>query len=141
MPEDAWERQQDLAFELELHPADCEICTGALQAAEERLAPLAPRAGDTVQRCAVARRRVDLYMMLGSGDRAVAVALECLQNVGIDCSMHPSEAETRREYERIWSVLGNRAIENIVDLPLMQDPEDLATLDLLTKLSSLSRVH
>ena len=135
LPEDAWQRQQDLAFELELHSADCEICTGALQAAEARLAPLAARARNTVQRCDVARRGVDLYMMLGSGDRAVAVAVECLQNVGIDCSMHPSEAETRREYERIWSVLGTRAIENVVDLPLMQDPEDLATLDLLTKLS------
>jgi predicted ATPase len=49
--------------------------------------------------------------------------------------MHPSAAETRREYERIWSVLGTRAIENVVDLPLMKDPEALATLDLLTKLS------
>ena len=49
------------AFELELHRADCEVLTGALQAAEERLATLASRAADTVQRCAVARRRVDLY--------------------------------------------------------------------------------
>ena len=82
LPEDAWERRQELAFELELHPADCEICTGALQAAEERLAALATRAADTVQRCAVARRRVDLYTMLGAGDRAVAVGLECLRHVG-----------------------------------------------------------
>src|SRR5262249_48292148 len=32
LPEDAWRRRQELAFELELHPADCEVCTGALQA-------------------------------------------------------------------------------------------------------------
>ena len=120
---------------LELHPADCEVCTGALQAAEERLAALATRAVGTVQRCAVARRRVDLYTMLGAGERAVAVALECLRHVGIDWSAHPSEAEARREYERIWSLLGSRAIEDLVDLPLMQDPEALATLDMLTKLS------
>src|SRR5262249_35147716 len=78
LPEDAWERRQELGFELELHPADCEVCTGALQAAEERLAALAMRATGTVQRCAVAQRRVDLYTMLGAGGRAVAVALECL---------------------------------------------------------------
>ena len=52
LPEDAWERRQELAFELELHPADCEVCTGALQAAEERLAALATRAVGTIQRCA-----------------------------------------------------------------------------------------
>src|SRR5262249_44045412 len=63
LPADAWERRQELAFELELHPADCEVCTGALQAAEERLSALAKRAVGTVQLCAVAHRRVDLYTM------------------------------------------------------------------------------
>jgi predicted ATPase len=72
LPEDAWDRRQELAFELELHPAECEVCTGALQSAEQRLAMLATRAVGTVQRCAVARRRVDLYTMLGASDRAVA---------------------------------------------------------------------
>ena len=44
-------------------------------------------------------------------------------------------AETRAEYERIWSLLGNRAIEDLVHLPPMQDPEALATLKVLSKLS------
>src|SRR5262249_158879 len=135
LPEDAWERRQDLAFELELHSADCEVCMGALQAAEQRLGALATRAIDTVQRCVVAQRRVDLYSMLGAGERAVAAGLECLRHVGVDWSAHPTDVETRGEYERIWSRLGSRAIEDLVDLPLVQDPEILATLDLLTSLS------
>jgi PAS domain S-box-containing protein len=135
LPQDAWEHRQDLAFELALHPADCEVCTGALQAAEERLNALAMRAADIIQRCAVGRRRVDLYTMLGAGERAVAVALECLRHVGIDWSMHPTEAEARCEYERVWSLLGNRTIEEVINLPLTQDPETLATLNMLTKMS------
>ena len=135
LPEDAWERRQELAFELELQPADCEVCTGALQAAEERLAALARRAAGTVQRCAVARRRVELYTLLGAGERAVTVALECLRHVGIAWSAHPSDVETRGEYERIWSLVGAHAIEDLVNLPLMQDPDVLATLDILAKLS------
>ena len=134
LPEDAWERRQDLAFELELQSADCEVCTGALQAAAERLAALATRALGTVQRCVVAHRRVHLYMMLGAHEGAVAVALECLGQVGIDWSAHPTELETRGEYERFWSQLGNRSIADLVDLPLMQDPEARATLDVLTSL-------
>jgi PAS domain S-box-containing protein len=134
LPDDAWERRQELAFELELHPADCEVCTGALQAADERLSALATRVVDTVQRCVVARRRADLYTMLGAGERAVAVALECLRHVGIDWPAHPTEVETRNEYDRIWSLLGSRVIEHLIDLPLMQDPESLATLDVLNAL-------
>jgi PAS domain S-box-containing protein len=134
LPEAAWQRRQELAFALELHQADCEICTGALQAAEQRLAALATRTVDNVQRCIVAQRRVDLYVILGAAERVVAVALECLRHVGIDWSAHPTEDEARREYERIWVLLGDRTIEDLVDLPLIQDPEARATLDLLTGL-------
>jgi PAS domain S-box-containing protein len=134
LPEDAWQRRQELAFELELHRADCEIWMGALQVAEERLAALATRATSTVQRCAVAYRRVDLNVILGAGKKGVTVALECLRHVGIDWSAHPTEMDARSEYERIWSLLGNRTIENLVDLPPMQDPEARGTLDVLTSL-------
>src|SRR5262249_12183829 len=78
LPEDGWERWQELAFELELHRADCEVYAGELQGAEERLAALATRVVGAVQRCIVAQRRVDLYVILGAGERAVAIALECL---------------------------------------------------------------
>ncbi len=132
--EDAWERRQELAFGLELHRADCELWTGALPSVEERLAALASRAVDTVQRAAVACRRVDLYTMLGASDRSVEVGLECLRHAGINWAAHPTELEGRREYERIWSQVGSRAIEELIDLPLMQDPESLATLDVLTAL-------
>ncbi|HZC97486.1 MAG TPA: AAA family ATPase, partial [Bradyrhizobium sp.] len=134
LPEDAWERRQELAFELELHRADCEVSTGALPAAEERLAVLSARAVGTIQQCFAARRRVVLYTMLGRSERAVTVALECLRQAGIDWSAHPSEAEARGEYERNSSLLGDRTIEGLVDLPLIHDPEAGATLDLLTSL-------
>jgi PAS domain S-box-containing protein len=134
LPGDAWERRQELAFALELHSATSEVCTGALQAAEKRLTALATRAVGTVQRCAVAQRRADLYTMLGAGDRAVAVALECLRHLGIDWLAHPTEVETRSEYERFWSRLGTRTIEDLIGLPPMQDPEALATLDVLSSL-------
>ena len=38
-----------------------------------------------------------------------------------------------REYECIWSLLGNRTIEDLIDLPLMDDPASLATVDVLIK--------
>jgi len=134
MREDTWARRQELAFDLELHGADCELWTGALPSVEERLTALATRAADTAQRAAVAGRRVDLYTILGAGDRAVAVGLEYLRHVGIDWPTHPTQQEAHREYERIWSQLGSRPIEELTDLPLMDDPVSRATLDVLTTL-------
>src|SRR5262249_33579570 len=53
LPEGAWELRHDLAFELELHAADCEVYAGAVQVADQRLAALAQRALSTVQKCIV----------------------------------------------------------------------------------------
>jgi PAS domain S-box-containing protein len=132
--EDSWERRHELTFALELNRAECEFLTGALVEAEQRLAALSNRAANTVERATVACLRADLYMTLDQSSRAIAVGLDYLRHLGIDWSPHPTEEEPRHEYERIWSQLGGRAIETLIDLPLMSDAASLATLDVLTKL-------
>jgi PAS domain S-box-containing protein len=128
-----WERRHDLIFALELNRAECEFLTGELSAAEERLTALSNRAATTVERARVACLHMDVCTTLGQIDRAVAICLDYLRHVGIEWSPHPTEDEARREYERIWSLLGGRPIEELIDLPLMSDPDSLATVDVLTK--------
>ncbi|MGO7374073.1 hypothetical protein ACCT04_35685, partial [Rhizobium ruizarguesonis] len=52
----------------------------------------------------------------------------------IDWAPHPADEEVQREYGRIWSQLVSRAIEELIDLPLMCDPASASTLDILTRL-------
>jgi len=130
------ESRHELAFALELNRAECEYLTGQLTIAEERLAALSTRAGNTLERATVACLRADVYMTLDQSSRAVAVGLDYLRHLGIDWSPHPTEEEARHEYERIWSQLGSRNIEELVELPLMTDPASLATIDVLSKIAS-----
>jgi PAS domain S-box-containing protein len=132
--DDCWERRRDLIFALELERAECEFLTGEVEAADERSTALSSRAANTIERAAVAFLKLDVCTVLLQLDRAVAVALEYLRHVGIECSPHPTEDEVRREYEQIWSRLGGRTIEDVTDLPLMSDPESLATVGVLTKM-------
>jgi PAS domain S-box len=134
LPEDSWERRHELTFALALHRGECEFLTGALAEAEQRLAALSSRAANAVERATVACLRADLYTALDQSSRAIAVGLDYLQHLGIDWSPHPTEEEARREYERIWSQLGGRTIESLIELPLMSDPASLATLDVLAKI-------
>jgi PAS domain S-box-containing protein len=133
LAEDGWARRHELAFSLEINRAECEFLTGELATAEQRLAALSARAANTVELANVASLRVDLYTTLDQSERAVGVCLEYLRQLGIEWSPHPTGEEARREYERIWSQLGNRAIEEFIELPLMSDPASLATMDVLTK--------
>src|SRR6266481_5607971 len=134
LADDSWERRRELTFALELNRAECEFLTGALGAAEQRLTALSARAATTVERACVTCLQADLYTTLDQSSRAIAVGLDYLRHLGIDWSAHPKEDETRREYERIWSQLGSRMIEDLIELPLMSDPASLATMDVLTKI-------
>jgi PAS domain S-box-containing protein len=134
LAEDGWERRRALIFALELNRAECEFLTGHLSIAEERLAALSNRATTTVERAIVACLQMDVCTTLDQSGRAVAVCLDYLRHVGIEWSPHPTAADVRREYERIWSLLGSRTIEDLIDLPLMDDPASLATVDVLSKI-------
>ena len=134
LPENSWEHRHELTFSLELHRGECEFLAGDLVAAEQRLAALSTRAADTMERATVTCLRIDLYTALDQSSRAIAVGLDYLRHLGIDWSPHPTNEEARREYERVWSQLGSRPIESLIELPLMRDPASLATMDVLTKL-------
>src|SRR5207247_932695 len=134
LAEDCWERQYELAFALNLLRAECEFLTGALAAAEERLAALSRRAANLVDLAAVTCVRVPLYMTLAQSDRAVEVGLEYLQRVGISWSPHPGDEEIRREFEEMWRQLGSRPIEALIALPALSDRTWCATMDVLAEL-------
>ena len=135
LADDCWTRRHALTFGLKLHLAECEFLTGALAEAETRLAELSQRGADTVEQAAVAGLRIDVYTTLDRSDGAIAVGLDYLRrHLGIDWSPNPTDEGVQREYELIWSQLGSRAIEELVDLPLMADPASAATLDILTRL-------
>jgi PAS domain S-box-containing protein len=136
LEEGCWERRYELIFALELQRAQCEFLTGELTAAEQRLTALSLRAGNTLDRAAVVSLRVDLDLTTGLTARAVEVGLDYLRGLGIDWSPHPTDDEARAEYERMWSRLGDRAIEDLIDMPFLADTTCLATLDVLTRMFS-----
>ncbi|WP_434033062.1 trifunctional serine/threonine-protein kinase/ATP-binding protein/sensor histidine kinase [Cupriavidus sp. a3] len=134
LDDDCWQRRHDLIFTLELNRAECEFLTGQLSIADERLMALSERATTTVEKALVTCLQLDVYLVLDRSDRAVEVCLAYLRHVGIDWSPHPDDADVRREYDRIWSRLGDRTIEDLVDLPLMEDAASLGTVEALSKL-------
>ncbi|NWL76417.1 protein kinase [Pseudomonas taiwanensis] len=136
LDEASWERRHELAFALELNRAECEFLTGQLMIADERLAALTNRVAGPVEWARVACVRMDVCLLLNQSDRAVSVCLDFLRHVGIEWSPTPADEVVRGEYERIWTGLAGRPIEGLIDLPLMEDPIALATVEALVKLTS-----
>src|SRR5262249_31525215 len=66
-PDDCGERRRERVFAREAHRAECEFLPGAWAEAEQRLAALAPRAADTMERANIACLRMDLYVTRDQG--------------------------------------------------------------------------
>jgi PAS domain S-box-containing protein len=131
LPDNSWEDQRELVFQLELQRAECEFLSGQLSAAQMRLAALSRRASNTAELAAVAYLQLNVYTTLDENERAVAVCLHFLRRLGVEWSPQPTPEEVQREYERIWSQIGPRQIEDLIDLPLVTNPEVLDVLDVL----------
>jgi hypothetical protein len=79
--------------------------------AENRLSMLSERAKSAHDIAIITRLRLTLYQTMDRSDRAVEVCLEYLRRGGTDWTPSPTNDEARREYDRIWSQLGSRQIE------------------------------
>ena len=133
LTDETWFEHYDLIFSIECLLAECELLTANIAAAEDRLSKLVQRAKSNHDIAVVTRLRLTVYTALGRSDRGVEVCLEYLRRDGNTWPLHPTIDEVRREYDRVWSLLGNRQIEEFVNLPLMTKPEVLDTLDVLTE--------
>jgi predicted ATPase len=131
LTEESWDYDYELIFNIEFYMAECELLTANKAAAEHRLSMLAQRTRSSHHMAIVARLRLTLYQTMDRSDRAVEVCLEYLRRGGTDWSPHPTGDEARREYDRIWSQLGNRQIEELVDLPVITNPDLLDALEVL----------
>src|SRR5215469_16044713 len=84
--EDCWERRHDLIFALELARTECELLTGELAAADAHLIALSNCTANTIERASVACLHTEVCLALVQLDRSVAIALDYLRRVGIECS-------------------------------------------------------
>src|SRR5260370_28903664 len=76
--------------------------------------------------------------MKSENQECVATALTCLRALGIDLRARPTWEEVQAEYETVWQTLNGRAIESLIDLPLMTDPEVRAAMQVFSALTPAS---
>ena len=133
LTEDSWDDNYELIFGIEFNMAECELLTAYMEAAEDRLSMLAQRAKTSHDIAVVTRLRLTLYTTLDRSDRGVEVFLDYLRHASMDWPLRPTRDEVMREYDRVWTLMGSRQIEELVDLPLVTNPDVLDVLDVFTE--------
>jgi PAS domain S-box-containing protein len=134
LTEESWERLYTLTFELKLQQATCELLTANLAVAEELVSELLEKATSKADKARVYRLKIELYVLQSELPRAIESTLECLNLFGIQMSPHPSRAELESAYEDVWTKIGERSIEALVDLPRATDPDVESAMSILSAL-------
>jgi PAS domain S-box-containing protein len=129
-----WSSQYELTFRLWLESAECELLTGDLDTAGRLIERLLLRGTSKVGEAAVCRLKVQLHDIKSEYQQAVTTGLTCLRRLGIDMPARPTQEQVQAEYEMVQQTLDGRSIESLIDLPLMNDPELLAAMEVLSVL-------
>ncbi len=129
LEESDWADRYELMHQLWLERAECEFLSGDFESAEQLIVKLLQHSVSKSDQALAYRLKVVLHVMKSENQQAVASALACLHLFGIDMPAHPSWEQVEVEYAKIWQNLGERSIESLIDLPLMTDPDMLATMD------------
>lgn len=136
LPPDAGEDRDELAFDLHFEEARCSFGAGRTRRARELLTALREQARSRRQLADVTGLEVGLDTLEGDLTHAVAVTLDCLRLFGIDWPPHPERATVLAEQEELERALAGRPIEQLTELPRMEDPDALAVMCLLAAVHS-----
>jgi predicted ATPase len=129
-----WDSQHELAFSLWLERAECELLTGNFEKAEQLIVELLQRAASNIRFAAASCLKIYLHVLKSEHPQAIESALACLRLFGIDLPAHPTFEQVQAEYETVWQTLNGRPTESFIDLPMMNDPELQAAMQVLSAL-------
>lgn len=106
-----------LAYSLNLERAECELLARDLGAAEESLRLALSHARTRAEKANVYRVSLELYAVLGETEKGVARLLECAALFDIALERHPAPETVKQQYAAVSSALGNRSVEQLLELP------------------------
>ncbi|MET0403668.1 MAG: GAF domain-containing protein, partial [Cystobacter sp.] len=136
IPGDPWETDYPLAFSLRLAQARTALMSGEAADAHRRVEALLPRARPRADTVAVYMVQQDIELATHDASKSMNTLLECLELLGMPVSPHPTWEEAVAAHEEVWTLLGGRSIESLIDLPLMTDPEMKMAIAALFRLNT-----
>lgn len=134
MPEDAWESQYDLMFELAKEQIDCFYLNKEYQEAEEYSEALLTKAETDVEKAEILHLQLVQLSAAGDSKKAILTGLEGLKLLGIKLSFNTSRLSVLKEMVLAKWNLRHRKIEELINLPELKDPRKLIAMKLLMEL-------
>ncbi|MEH2372412.1 AAA family ATPase [Nostoc sp.] len=145
LAENAWIEQYEQTFTLFRERAECEFLTGNLEQAEELFELLLLKAESHVDKSNIYILQIRLYQVAGRYEEALTLGLEALKLFGVtfpDSNEQVQSAIAKRSSEALIAIeknqvlinLGDRQVSDLINAPVIPDPNIKTLISLLTTL-------
>ncbi|MFS8069176.1 MAG: ATP-binding protein, partial [Byssovorax sp.] len=130
LSEGSWDTHYALTCELHTELAECSFLSGNLDDAERECANV-DRARTKLDKAAFYRLRMQLCITRGENDKGIALCIECVGLFGVELHTKPEKEVVLAELQKVRDLVKGRRIEELLDLPVMTDPEMAAAMSTL----------
>lgn len=127
----SWRDQYELALELHNEATEVACLSGHFGQMELLVETVSQNAATAQDKVAVYQFRVLGYWAQNKLSKAIDAALDILQMLGMKFTTELTLAEIRRSVDQTQSAVGRKTTEELLELPQMKDPVNLAILRII----------
>lgn len=134
LPENAWDVEFELKWKLSWEMQQSAYLTGDYESADLWTNEMLERARTSTQKGEVLAVRTRQYATIGKMVESIQAACSGLKILGFDFLEEPSEDDVNEEVEAVPKNLGNRKVSELIDAPMITDPNALVASQLLMEI-------
>ncbi|MEG5064014.1 AAA family ATPase [Microcoleus sp. B3-A4] len=125
-----WQNQYELTLNLYVAAAEIAYLNGDFEGMEQMAALVLQEAQTILERVKIYEIKIAAQTAQSKVLETIAVAREALLQLGIELPAEPDQAKIGKALQALAALLGDRKIEELVDLPVMTNPQTQAAMQL-----------
>ncbi len=127
-------------FRTVLDAAKTSMAAADLTASDRNIRAASALAKSKVEKAEVCCLKIDWHLRRSEVPESVATGLECLRDFGLFIPLRPDQVDLEAATIGVWERLYGRQVEELVHLPMMENPEVEAIVSVLSAMTNSAQL-
>ncbi|MEM1168391.1 MAG: AAA family ATPase [Cyanobacteria bacterium P01_H01_bin.35] len=136
--ENSWSTQYQLTLSLHEEAAEANYLNGEFKEMEKLVDIVLEKADNLLDKMKVYETKIQAYIGMTKMPEALTIGLSVLELLGISFPTNPTPSYIQEYSETTKANLREKNISELINLPVLEDPEKLAALRILSSLISIA---
>ncbi|MBP0029437.1 AAA family ATPase [Roseofilum sp. Guam] len=132
--EDSWVSEYELTLELYIEASETAFLSTDFDQMEQYSQVVSNRATRKIEKSRIYEVKILAYSAQRKLLKAIKVGLEFLNLLGLNFPVSPTEEDVLVAMQQTKSILEERKIDDLINLPAMKDPQKLIAMQMMNKL-------